>query len=600
MEDTASYGNPLIFVKITLRGYVEIKVKVFTSCLLSGLLLGHMPDGLAIESGHIVDQISSEEKVSVISDKYLQGKYSEVFNTSKAFLKFDPSNELVRNLYSMSCFKLKNYNCIIDFYTEQEAEYLKSPLQLKLRSIAQAKEGNYYSALIALQALNETGRQGAEWKSFYHYLVYKINPNSSFKELSRLNQGSPSIANDLNTGKLHLLDGKYDRAAISFQAALSKDYLNTEALEILGDSYFQMKNFDKSLAAYLSLLKITPNNSTVIIKIGKVYFKLGLYFDAIKALEKGTSDEAKNLKAKITSFANHAFNNHSSRSIAAEKTQLDTMVTVYGKANLEESFIPTPEIDIYMDSKAKSLNSEKLGSVVVSSTNGELSFVNATKSSSTLELGIGLKAKKYNLYGTGFNAKIDYSTGVALNVKYSFFSSDKKWNTNFDLYHSKTSFDDLAGLTPQKIILNETKTTLGFNYMLRSFSLGPIIMYESMSSTQTSPSTVRGNVNFFNIGVRAAQLLNISEHTKLKLEADYYSKIVSTSKTLLVGNVDKRNSLGFSGKFYFEMRPNAYYFAGVGYSKMDTKYSASAARGTSQAIERERDFSFPVGIDYAF
>jgi hypothetical protein len=95
-------------------------------------------------------------------------------------------------------------------------------------------------------------------------------------------------------------------------------------------------------------------------------------------------------------------------------------------------------------------------------------------------------------------------------------------------------------------------------------------------------------------------MFSTSEHVKLKLEADYYTKIVSTSKTLLVGNVDKRNSLSLSGKFYYEMRPSAYYFAGVGYSATDTKYSASAARGTSQAIEKERDFSFPVGLDYAF
>jgi hypothetical protein len=67
MEDNAPYGNSLIFVRISLRGYVNIKVQVIASFLFSGFLLGYLPVGLASESAEVVDQISADKKITIIS-----------------------------------------------------------------------------------------------------------------------------------------------------------------------------------------------------------------------------------------------------------------------------------------------------------------------------------------------------------------------------------------------------------------------------------------------------------------------------------------------------------------------------------------------------
>jgi hypothetical protein len=67
-----------------------------------------------------------------------------------------------------------------------ETESSKLILQSKLKSISNAKEGNYYSALLALGAVGEIDSLDKQWKSFYHYLVFKINPESAYKDLKRL------------------------------------------------------------------------------------------------------------------------------------------------------------------------------------------------------------------------------------------------------------------------------------------------------------------------------------------------------------------------------------------------------------------------------
>ena len=379
-------------------------------------------------------------------------------------------------------------------------------LPSKLKSLVTAKEGNYYSAIIAMGAIDGPTSLNREWKIFYHYLVFKINPESAYKELKRLNEASPNIDNDLILGRLYLLDNKIVKAIASFQAALVKNPLNAEALEYL---------------------------------------------------------------EQITKLKN------SNRTIAEEQ--------VDGNLVLNPKFIPND-----LENNVLTVNvaeTEKIPS----------------KDISTIELALAPIAKKYDLSGVGFNAKVDYSTGVAFNVKYTFSPGEKKWNSHIGFSYSKTVFDDLIGLTPKKVHLNETKLAVGINFLLRNFSLGPVLVYESTSATRTTPSTLRGNSDFFNLGARFGYELFADEFTKIKVEAHCLKKVMSISRPVGSGTVSDRTVVDFSGKVYFRKEASDIgYFAGLGYSLTNNEYASSVGRGTLQAKEKEQDFSFPIGIDYAF
>lgn len=388
-----------------------------------------------------------------------------------------------------------------------EIESSKLILQSKLKSISNAKEGNYYSALLALGAVGEIDSLDKQWKSFYHYLVFKINPESAYKDLKRLSLTNPDIENELTLGNLYLLDNKIEKAFTSFQIVLVKDPLNPLAL----------KNLE-----YISKLKSTNHE---------------------------TSEEKK------------------------EKILI-----------LESSFFP-----IITDEQRELILNKSEEQKILS------------KNVSKIEINLGPLAKKYELEGIGFNALVNYTTGLNLGIRYEFSPKESVWNTYVGLAYSKTTFDNLVGLIPNKVSLNETRMALGFNYFIHNYSLGPILMYESTYTTRTVPSTFKGNSDFFNLGAKFGYEHLVAKNLFVKLEATYLSKIISVSKPIGDGEVGDHNSINFLGKLILKNdSEKIFYFLGLGYSMVETKYTSTATRGTLQAKEKEKIFSFPIGINYEF
>lgn len=580
---------------------MKIKNHLFICWLILGVFSIYSPITLSEIEISTPNIFSKEERLNNLSQEYLLGNYTRVIESSLKLMQLDPKNETVMDLYALSNFKIKNYKAIIEMYGDTQAEYMSSPLHLKLRSISQARENNYYSASLALKTLRRVEPINSEWRAFYHYLVFKLNPESAFKELKRMNKAAPNITNDLNAGKLHQLEGNYEGALESFNSALSKDFLNKEAIESLGDTYSKLKKYDKAISAYTTLMKILPNKSTVRMKMAQTFLSKGQFLDAIKILENDDKPEVLELKTKLKLLASQFFNNEHSRSIAEEKIDLNDTLS-----SSEEKFFPK-EIDIYAESIPRVSDKGKLvvSEITTPTTNTFEDLGDSVKTIhagdvSIVELALLPKAKKYELRGVGFNAKVDYSSGAALNLKYSFVPENRNWEAHASGEYSRIYIKNLSGVTPNKTTLTNAFAAVGVNYLKGSFSVGPVLIFESMSAVQTSPSTLRGNVDFFNVGIKTGYIFLVNKSLKFKVEANYFSKIVTTSKTTAVGNVDSHTSLGVSGKIYFEMRPHAYYFAGVGFSDTSTKYAGSAARGTSQAIENEKDISFPLGINYAF
>ena len=584
------------------EGSVSLKLHHFFCFFILGSFILYYESAIAKDEGHSFQRPSLtnfEEKIVELRKSYLMGEYQAVVDLSKRLMILDSSNEEIKDLYALAIFKLKNYRAVIELYSERQADYLESPLQLKLRSIALAKEKSFLSAMTNLRTLKSIAPLSPEWKVFYHYLVFKINPKSSFKELERMNKGSPQIANDLTAGKLFLLYGKNDEATKAFESGLEKDPSNVEALENLGDSYLKNKKFDKSISNYSRLLSIEPQNFKVKLKLAKSYIKKGQLISGMKVLEADNNTEIVKLRGSLLSYTNNLLNNPQSRSIAEEKIQLNSVTVSEEKSVLEEKFIPK-DIDIYVDPALKG-QVNNAGSLQTTSVNESVRNKEMHSDDiSMLELSIGAKAKKYVLTGAGFNARADYSTGISLNSKYTFFPAGRSWNSQIIMNHSRIEISDLRGLSPSKATLSESRLGLGVNYLVRHFSIGPVLMYENMSATQTTPSVIRGNVNFFNLGIKSEYSIHIKKNSKLNFEVSYLSKVMSVSKTTSVGTADRRNLMDASVKFYYEMRPLAYYFIGLGFLETKTKYSASSARGTAQAIEKETEFTFPIGINYAF
>lgn len=545
---------------------------------------------------------SDKESLMNLSNDYSSGNYLKVIEVSKKLLQLDSKNDDFRNLYVLASYKLKNYKAIIDLHKENEIEYLTSPVQLKLRAISLAKEASYYQSMIALKTLREVEPLTSEWKYFYHYLVFKLNSKSAFKELKRMNRVSPNVVNDITTGNLYLLNEMYNEAIVSFNAALVKDPLNKEVMEILGDSYLKLRDRDKALGIYSSLLIISPKSSHVKIKISKVLVKKGQYLNALKKLAGDDSSNVVEFRNKLENFTSQFLNNKQSRAIAEEKTAINSLTPGDGRLVLEESFIPK-EIDIYAEpiikfsEKGKPVPTEV---AVVSNVVGPKIDRIHLGDVSTVELSLGPKLKSYDLSGVGFNAKVDYSSGLVVNGKFNFAPENRNWDSHVEVEHSRVELKSLNGVTPNKTTLSETKASVGVNYLLGNTSIGPLLIYETMSANQTIPSTLRGNVDFFNLGARVGHTFQVTDEIKIKLEAKYFTKVVTASKTIAVGNVNKHSSVGAGGIFYYETRPQAHIFAGVGYSDTTTKYKGSSARGTVDAKETEKDILFPLGISYAF
>lgn len=523
-----------------------------------------------------------------IKNLYRNAQYTEVVESTKKILKISPNNEEARELLARSLFQLKDYKSVINLYSEKQVEFIASPVQLKLRTLAQAREGNFYSAMLALRELREDEVLGHEWKVYYHYLVFKINKESAFKELKRMDQVSPNIIYDLIVGDLYTLAGDNQKAIGFFEAALRKNYLNTEAMEKLGDCYIRSGEYGKALNAYRALTKIKGPDDRIKIKQAWALEKNGYYLDALKSLENENYPSVLEYKNKLGLRIQKMMNSNSQRSIAEEQI----ISPVDGALALEEKVIPMPPLEIAAEENPKLAIQLKTAKPI-----DDLSH---EEDKSTIELSFGPKAKKYDLTGVGFNARVNYSTGMSAAAKYTFAPENRVWETVAAFDYSRVAFNNLRGVTPADITLNETKLDVGVNYKFGGLSVGPSLMYEKMSATQTTPNPIRGNVDLTNVGLRAGYANSFSDRFHFRLDLSAYTKLVTTSKTTIVGNVDKRTMMSGALKFYYTTGPSFNYFAGAMFAATETTYEASQSRGTTAAKENEQDITFPLGINYVF
>lgn len=532
---------------------------------------------------------SLAEKIKEIKLFYNSGKYSDVVKEAERILSIHPKNEIATDLFMIGKFKQKQFKDIINYYNETQAEYITSHFQLKVRAIAQARDGNYYSSMLAIRSLKALVPFNNEWKKFYHYIVYKINADSAYKELQRISKNTSSVSADIITADLYQLAGQSKMAIAALETALTKDYLNQDALEGLGNLYFENNNWEKSIAAYTSLLKINPHHSSVKIKIAKAYIVGGRLWDAMNILDNDARVDVVSLRNKISKQSQDLLTGQSTRSIAQVELAAGRSETV-SKGISDENFIPQ-DIDVYADSITKS-----------EATVTPATFVDnlVTKDTSVFEFSLSPKTKKYDLSGTGFNANVGYSNGVSANSRFTFYPAGRQWLALFDIQHSQTSLKNLSGLSPSLIILRETNASIGLNYLRNDFSLGPALMFETMSGTQTTPNNIRGNVDCFNLGLRSTYSLRVGDHWKFNFEASYFSKIISASKTSSVGNVGSRSIILASNKIIYSPGNTLGYFLGFSFSDITTKYEGTQTRGTSAAVETERDLSIPLGINYVF
>jgi len=442
--------------------------------------------------------------------------------------------------------------------------------------------------MLALRDLREDEVLGHEWKVYYHYLVFKINKDSAFKELKRMSQVSPNIIYDLIVGDLYVLAGDNKKAIEFFEAALKKNYLNTEAMEKLGDCHVRNAEYEKALNIYQSLAKIKSADEGVKIKLAWVLEKKGYYLDAFKSLENEKHPSVLEYKNKLALRIQKIMNGNSQRAIAEEQN----ISPVDGILALEAKVIPMPPLEIASEENSKL--------VVQAETVKPMDDRSHEEDKSTIELSFGPKAKKYNLSGVGFNARVNYSSGMSAGARYTFAPEKRNWETEAAFNYSKVAIKNLRGVTPADITLNETKLDVGVSYKFGGLLAGPTLMYEKMSATQTTPNPIRGNVDLTNIGLRAGYANSFSDKFHFRLDLSAYRKLVTTSKTTIVGSVDKRTMMSGALKFYYTTGPSVNYFAGAMFASTETSYEASQSRGTTAAKEKEQDITFPLGINYVF
>lgn len=533
-------------------------------------------------------ELSSGVSLNDIKNVYRSGQYVAAASSARKFLKIAPESEEAKDILAYSLFQAKDYRGVIGLYSDSQAEYIASPIQLKLRSISQAKEGNYYSAIVSYRNLREDEVLETKWKPYYHYLVFKINKESAFKELKKMNQVSPHISYNIISGDLYALSGNYDKAIESFELALKKDYLNIEAMEKLADNHSRKNQFDKAVVIYQSILKILPERFDIKLKMSWSLEKNGHYLEALNLLEDEKNPRVSDYKKKLSIRVQNFLNSNSSRALASSEVESP----VDGRVNLEESFIPMPPLEISAEETPNLVvNIDKMKTFTEREERADKSI---------LEFYLGPKAKKYDLTGIGFNAHVNYSSGLSTGIKYIFAPGDRPWETGITLNHSRTFLNNLRGLTPSDIRLVETKVGLNTIYKVNSFGLGPALMYERMSTTQTTPNSIRGDVNFFNLGIKGVFTHSFSDSVFTKVELNYFSKILANSNTTNVGSVNRRAILSTGMSFYYKVNSTINYFSGVTYVNTSSTYKASSLRGTIAAKEKEQDITFPIGINYVF
>lgn len=114
--------------------------------------------------------------------------------------------------------------------------------------------------------------------------------NSNTIELKKNKSQNPSAMNQeqmsAETKRLH------DRI-ISLETEVVQEPTDLSKMTELANSYFDIGSFDKSIKYYLKVLKITPDNTSLLIDTGVSYFNLAKNDSAIFYLNKALSIDPK-------------------------------------------------------------------------------------------------------------------------------------------------------------------------------------------------------------------------------------------------------------------------------------------------------------------
>ncbi|HIE27316.1 TPA: tetratricopeptide repeat protein [Candidatus Poribacteria bacterium] len=103
------------------------------------------------------------------------------------------------------------------------------------------------------------------------------------------NSRTPEFYN--NIGIIHLANSEYQRAIISFEQALALLPNSVDALIGLGDSYFQLGQFDLAVEKYESAFGQNEIDASLHFKLGLTLSKSGAYAEAIEHLKQSLSIE---------------------------------------------------------------------------------------------------------------------------------------------------------------------------------------------------------------------------------------------------------------------------------------------------------------------
>ena len=84
------------------------------------------------------------------------------------------------------------------------------------------------------------------------------------------------------------LSGQPEKALELLQQALAQNPDSEEVLKIRAEVYESMKQYDKAIADYKSLTRISPDEESLWYLLGRTQYKAGSYQDAIKSLNRAT------------------------------------------------------------------------------------------------------------------------------------------------------------------------------------------------------------------------------------------------------------------------------------------------------------------------
>lgn len=154
------------------------------------------------------------------------------------------------------------------------------------------------------------------------------------KQSGEATLGKDELAEMIEEGKRLMKEELWDRAEKKFIEAISNDPKNVDAYEYLGRLYQYKKDYKLAKQTFQYLLKLSPDDASVIAGIGEVEEKLGNMSKAMKQYERAVELSPKN--PKYLDFLISAAIEE--KKLAEAKDALDTLKEVNPKNKKIEEF----------------------------------------------------------------------------------------------------------------------------------------------------------------------------------------------------------------------------------------------------------------------